>query len=231
VNGDSAQQGHKSRKSGLFLRVASAVVLIPPVIGAIYLGSPYFDILIVVGALVLCWEWFMLCRPQVGWLLAGIPYIIVPSYALLFIRHDPDMGLETIMWVFLIVWATDTFAYAAGRTFGGPKLAPRISPNKTWSGLIGGATGAGIVGVITALVLDHDSVIPLALISAALGALSQGGDLVESWIKRKFGKKDAGSLIPGHGGLFDRVDGLLVAALIVALADVLSSRGSILTWV
>ncbi len=231
MNEDTAQPEHNDRSSGLFLRVISAAVLIPPVIGAIYMGSPYFDVLVAVGALILCWEWYSLCRPHIGWLIAGIPYIGAPTYALIYIREAPDKGFETVLWIFLLVWAADTFAYAAGRTFGGPKLAPAISPNKTWSGLAGGVTGAGVVGAITALVLDHNSVIPLVLISAALGALSQGGDLVESWIKRRFGKKDAGSLIPGHGGLFDRVDGLLAAALFVALASIVSSRGGVLTWV
>jgi len=231
VNDDTVQPGPKDRSSGLFLRVISAAVLIPPVIGAIYLGSPYFDILVAVGAVILCWEWYTLCKPHFGWLLVGIPYIGAPTYALIFVRNAPDKGFETVLWIFVMVWAADTFAYAAGRTFGGPKLAPSISPNKTWSGLFGGVAGAGAVGAITALVLNHNSVIPLALVSAALGAISQGGDLMESWIKRRFGKKDAGSLIPGHGGLFDRVDGLLAAALVVALVSIISSKGSILTWV
>jgi len=231
VSDDSAQPEHKDPGHGLFLRVLSAAVLIPPVVGAIYLGSPYFDILVAVGVLILCWEWYTLCKPHSGWILAGVPYIGFPSYALVFVRNSGDLGLETVLWIFVLVWAADTSAYATGRTFGGPKLAPGISPNKTWSGLFGGITGAATVGLITGLVLNHDSVIPLILISAALGALSQGGDLMESWIKRRFGKKDAGSLIPGHGGLFDRVDGLLATALAVALINIALENGSILTWV
>lgn len=230
MNDDTVQQADNDRNSGLLLRVLSAAVLIPPVIGAIYLGSPYFDVLIIVGTLILGWEWYGMCQSRWGWVLAGIPFFGIPAYALIFNRNDPDVGLETTLWVFFLVWAADTFAYVSGRTFGGPKLAPSISPNKTWSGLMGGMAGAGAVGAIMALALNHNSMIPLALISIMVGGLSQGGDLVESWIKRKFGKKDAGSLIPGHGGLFDRVDGLLAAALVVAIAGITTSTGSLLKW-
>lgn len=231
MSDDTAQPAPKDTNSGLLPRIISAVVLIPPVIWAIYMGSPYFDIMIGLGVLILCWEWYAMCGPKPVWLLAGIFYIGAPCYALIYIREDIDFGYETVLWIFVLVWATDILAYIAGRTFGGPKLAPSISPNKTWSGLIGGMSGAAIAGTITALAFDHGSVIPLALISAALGAFSQGGDLLESWVKRKFGKKDAGSLIPGHGGLFDRVDGLLAASIAVAAIDYTSSRGSVLSWV
>jgi phosphatidate cytidylyltransferase len=112
---------------------------------------------------------------------------------------------------------------------GGPKLASRISPNKTWSGLCGGIFAAGIVGSIYNLVLMHENVIPLIVLSTLLGLLSQGGDLLESWIKRRFDKKDSGSLIPGHGGLFDRVDGLLAAAVGAAFISIII-KGSPLTW-
>jgi phosphatidate cytidylyltransferase len=231
VSDDTAQPAPKNPKSGLLPRIISALVLIPPVILAIYAGYPYFDIMIGIGVLILCWEWYTMCGPKPAWLLAGLVYIGAPSYALIYIRSDIELGYETVLWVFVLVWATDILAYAAGRTFGGPKLAPAISPNKTWSGLLGGMSGAAVAGIITALAFDHSSVIPLALISAGLGAFSQGGDLLESWVKRKFGKKDSGSLIPGHGGLFDRVDGLLAASLAVAAIDYTSARGSLLSWV
>ena len=231
MSDDTVQPGPERSASDLFLRVVSAAVLIPPVIGAIYMGSPYFEILISIGVIILCWEWYTLCGPRIPWLIAGVFYIGIPSFALIYLRNQEPLGFETVLWVFVLVWAADTFAYATGRLCGGPKLAPAISPKKTWSGLIGGISGAGAVGYITALALDHNSVIPLLLISASIGALSQGGDLVESWIKRHFGKKDAGSIIPGHGGLFDRVDGLLVAALATALTGIITSKGSVLTWV
>ena len=111
----------------------------------------------------------------------------------------------------------------------GPNWPPRISPKKTWSGLSGGVFAAGMVGFIYTLVLGLQNVIPLIVLSALLGLLSQGGDLFESWIKRRFDKKDSGSLIPGHGGLFDRVDGLLAAAVGAAFISFII-KGSPLTW-
>ena len=185
--------------------------------------------MIAVCAGILAWEWLGLCKRNVFWLLFGTLYIIVPCLALIHLRSNPDLGFETVLWVFVLVWSADTGAYAAGRLIGGPKLAPRISPNKTWSGLMGGICAAGVVGFFNALVLDHQSMIPLVLISALLGLISQGGDLLESWIKRKFDKKDAGSLIPGHGGLFDRVDGLLAASVGAAFIGLIIGE-SALTW-
>ena len=125
--------------------------------------------------------------------------------------------------------AADTGAYAFGRLIGGPKLAPFISPNKTWAGLAGGIGMAAIIGVGSALLLNHKAILMLAGLSALLGAVSQAGDLVESWVKRHFGVKDTGNIIPGHGGLLDRVDGLLVAALGVAIIGV-TGLGGILIW-
>lgn len=215
--------------SGLVARVLSACVLIPPVVAAIYYGSPYFEALIGIAVLIMAWEWWGLCGKKPIWLIFGVFYIGAPSYALLHIRAYPDMAVETVLWTFVMVWAADTGAYAAGRLIGGPKLAPSISPKKTWAGLCGGMVAAGLVGLVTGLVLDHQSVIPLVLLSMALGVFSQGGDLLESWVKRKFNKKDSGSLIPGHGGVLDRVDGLLAAALGVALVG-LVLEGSALTW-
>ncbi len=224
------EQPKPSPKSGgLWVRLASAGVLIPPVVAAIYFGSPYFEVLVAVGAGILAWEWFGLCGRKALWLLFGAFYIGIPCYALIHLRADLEYGFVTVLWVFLLVWAADSGAYVAGRLIGGPKLAPRISPNKTWAGLGGGVTAAGVVGYIIALVLGHQNMIPLIVLSAFLGLLSQGGDLIESWVKRKFDKKDAGSLIPGHGGLFDRVDGLLIASVGAAVIGLLID-GSALTW-
>jgi phosphatidate cytidylyltransferase len=141
----------------------------------------------------------------------GVLYIGLPSVALVWLRHDPDHGGLAILWLLLVVWATDIVAYFVGRSVGGPKLAPRISPGKTWSGLIGGMAGAALVGLVAAWLMDG-----AALGGAALGAIlavvAQAGDLFESWAKRMAGVKDSGTLIPGHGGILDRVDGLLFAA-------------------
>ena len=221
----------KPGSSALLLRLLSAAVMIPPALAAVYFGSPWFDAMVFVGAAVLAWEWFGLCGRRAGWLVFGAVYLVASVWALIYLRTDPDLGAYTVFWLFAMVWAVDTGAYAAGRTIGGPKLAPRISPNKTWAGLGGGVLFAALVGGVTALVLERQSVIPLALASGALGVVSQGGDLLESWVKRRFDKKDSGIFIPGHGGLFDRVDGLLAAALAAALITEASGKGSLLAWV
>jgi phosphatidate cytidylyltransferase len=158
-----------------------------------------------------------LARRDLVWHLLATPYICLPIVALILLRRDPDLGLAVILWLFCVIWATDICAYFTGRTLGGPKLAPRASPNKTWSGLAGGVVGAAAVGVATAMILGQGSVVALAAFSGALAVAGQGGDIAESAIKRRFGVKDSSKLIPGHGGVMDRVDGL-VAAAVVALA-------------
>ncbi len=210
-------------------RIISALVAAPIVLAAIYFGSPVFEILVALAALILAFEWNRLCNGRAAWLVAGLFYIIVPCLALLELRADPAHGRDTLLWLFAVVWAADTGAYAFGRLIGGAKLAPVISPNKTWAGLIGGIGMAGAAGGLTALILDSAGLFTLAGWSAAIGAVSQAGDLVESWVKRHFGVKDTGAILPGHGGLFDRVDGLLAAAVAVALIEA-SAKGSILTW-
>lgn len=226
---DTAPPKQPVNGSGLWVRIFSACILIPPVIAAIYFGYPVFHILIVIAVGFMAWEWIGLCDRKPAWMVFGLFYIGAPSYALVHIRAYPELGFETVLWVFILVWAADTGAYAAGRMIGGPKLAPQISPNKTWSGLIGGVSAAGAVGFIASLVLDRQNVIPLVMVSACLGLLSQGGDLLESWVKRKFNRKDAGSIIPGHGGVLDRVDGLLAASLGAAVFGFFI-KGSALTW-
>jgi phosphatidate cytidylyltransferase len=163
------------------------------------------------------------------WLGAGVLYIGLPSVALIALRDDPEVGRQTVFWLLGVVWASDIGAYLTGRTIGGPKLAPRISPAKTWAGFWGGVACAGMVGAIVAAVLDLRELWPLALISGVLGGVAQGGDLLESWIKRRFGVKDTGSLIPGHGGLLDRVDALIAVIVVTAMISALT-KGSILQW-
>lgn len=147
----------------------------------------------------------------------GALYIGVPYVALVWLRADAGNGVATLFWLLGIVWATDTGALFAGRSIGGPKLAPVISPNKTWAGLAGGMLAAAAVGVGFALWLGSPVGLA-ALISAGLAVVAQAGDLAESLVKRHFGVKDSGTIIPGHGGIFDRVDGLLAVAPVWALA-------------
>lgn len=152
------------------------------------------------------------------WALSGALYCGLPAVALVWLRGDDQSGLYLMLWLMMVVWATDIGAYAAGRTIGGPLLMPAVSPKKTWAGLLGGMASAALVGIGSALALPMglDWAV-LAAVSAALAVVAQAGDLLESWVKRRFGVKDSSNVIPGHGGVLDRVDGLLTAALVVAV--------------
>jgi phosphatidate cytidylyltransferase len=145
-----------------------------------------------------------------GW---GFAYIVIPSFALVVISwvSVPEAASGLVFWVLIVTWSTDIFAYFAGRAVGGPKLAPRISPNKTWAGLIGGMAGAALFGWLTARFFALDTPFPWA--GAAMGLIAQLGDLYESWEKRRAGVKDSGTLLPSHGGVLDRLDGLLAVSL------------------
>ncbi len=147
---------------------------------------------------------------------------------LLWLAPADGTGRSTLLWIFAVVWATDIGAYMAGRRIGGPRLAPRWSPRKTWAGLIGGAVCAALVGWGTARFLGSASVAPLVLVSAGLAIVEQFGDLAESAAKRRFGVKDSSGLIPGHGGLLDRLDGLLAVVPAVALLSLIG--GSVVEW-
>jgi phosphatidate cytidylyltransferase len=163
-------------------------------------------------------------------LAAGIPYAGIGAIALLWLRDDPASGLENLLFVLLLVWASDIGAYMTGRFLGGPKLAPRISPGKTWSGALGGLAAAIGAGLLVAF-LSHTFSQPLrvAAIAGCLGIVAQAGDLLESLLKRHFGAKDSGNLIPGHGGLLDRLDALLIAAPVAALLALIAGRG-VMLW-
>ena len=162
------------------------------------------------------------------WLAAGVLYVGVPLIALSWLRGSGPVGRADVLFVVLIVWASDIGAYVAGRLIGGPKLAPAISPGKTWSGAAGGLVAAMLVGEAAAHVLAPGGPGRAAAVACFLGAASQAGDLFESWIKRRFGVKDSGRLIPGHGGLLDRLDGLLAAAPAAALLALTLGRGGVL---
>lgn len=152
-----------------------------------------------------------------GWLAAGVLYIGLAGIALIELRHDNEAGRANVLFLVLVVWASDIGAYMAGRFFGGPKLAAAVSPNKTWSGAAGGLGSAVLVGVLAAAILAPGGPSRAAAVAAMLGVMAQAGDLLESWIKRRFDVKDSSALIPGHGGLLDRLDGLMAAAPVAAL--------------
>ena len=141
----------------------------------------------------------------------------MPAVALIWLRHEPAGGRDLVLWLFLVVWAADSGAYAIGRLAGGPRLAPTISPGKTWSGFIGGLVAATLAAVVVAGLFDIKGLAWAGLGGFVLAVATSAGDLVESAAKRHFVAKDTGRLIPGHGGLLDRIDGLLVAAVAVCV--------------
>jgi phosphatidate cytidylyltransferase len=160
------------------------------------------------------------------WFPLGVPYAIVPVLAITSLRSGSASGLWAVMFLFAVVWATDIFAYFAGRAFGGPKLAPKISPNKTWTGAVGGALAGVAAGMGVAALHGSPGLMPHALTALALTMAAQCGDLFESHVKRLFGAKDSGTIIPGHGGVMDRVDGLVAAAVMLYLICVSLGGGA-----
>lgn len=147
----------------------------------------------------------------------GAPYVGVPALVLVWLRAQPELGLAAVLFLFLAVWVTDIGAYAVGRSVGGPKLAPSISPGKTWSGLAGGVVLSAVAAAIFATFVPGASSVRLAALAACLAVMAQAGDLYESALKRRSGLKDASHIIPGHGGLLDRVDGLVAAVALAAI--------------
>ena len=163
-------------------------------------------------------------KRAVFWRVLGVFYTLVPSTTLVFLRADPAIGLAVVIWIFCVVWGTDIAAYVFGRSIGGAKLS-RLSPNKTWAGLLGGAMTTAIIGALVADAFSLGSMITFAFAGAFCAIIGQGGDLFESWVKRSFDRKDSGNLIPGHGGILDRVDGLLPVVVAVAIGVWLGPEG------
>lgn len=259
-------RSNPDKRRVLGVRILWALILAPPVLGALYFGPPYSDALMLVAGAVAAWEWARLCGrgalgapgaivigavvavvvaailreySVAGWLTAvgamgatvaasrdrqapalwyglGVAYLAAACLAFLWLRAEPDVGRAVVLWLVAVVWATDTGAYLVGRTLGGPKLAPSISPGKTWAGLFGGVGAAALVGLFVVVLRGQGNAAALVGASMALALVAQVGDLFESSLKRRFGAKDSSDLIPGHGGLLDRIDGLLAAALALA---------------
>jgi phosphatidate cytidylyltransferase len=159
------------------------------------------------------------------WVVAGIPYAGMVGLAPDILRTDIDLGFVAILFLFAVVWSTDIAAYFAGRAVGGPKLAPRLSPKKTWSGCIGGAVGAVAVAPLVVQISGIGSLFAVAVLAFALSVSAQAGDLFESALKRRFGAKDSSNLIPGHGGLMDRLDSFVAAAVLACIIGVV--RGGV----
>lgn len=200
-------------------RIAAASLAIAG--GALGLSFYFIDApLLVAGALALGAVACAIAGRPVGAAAAAVPYGAAVFIGVMLLRRDPQDGLLATLWLFAVVWSTDIAAFFAGRTFGGPKLAPSLSPKKTWSGAIGGALAAIVAGVAVAAAGGVETLWPVALVGFIATVASQIGDLFESGVKRAYGAKDSSQLIPGHGGLMDRLDGFLVASSLAAAIGV-----------
>jgi phosphatidate cytidylyltransferase len=265
-----------SKWADLGVRTASAVVLVPVVLGVVWLGSFWFTGLIVALGILMATEWVriaygnnkvqllihevaaaslimgslklsllaLLILTVLSWFLQrkdhfnifkllGVFYIGLPILAFDVLRSDAAAGFLAVVWCMVIVWSADVMAYFFGRIIGGPKLAPRISPKKTWAGMLGAIVGAALASWAVSY-FGEINVWPLALVAALFAILEQGGDIFESAFKRQFGVKDSGTLIPGHGGVLDRVDGLItvvtIAAIVGFLHNSLRPAAGLLLW-
>jgi phosphatidate cytidylyltransferase len=181
------------------------------------------------GAAVVFWAGRKTRDLDPQWTAFGALWVALPCICLLWLARNGPSDRAMLLWVLAVVWATDIGAYVVGRKFGGPRLAPRWSPRKTWAGLAGGTACAALTGWITAVWLGISPALPLVLVSAGLAIVGQFGDVAESVAKRRFGVKDSSGLIPGHGGLLDRLDGLLAVIPVVALLTLIGGR-SLLAW-
>jgi phosphatidate cytidylyltransferase len=268
MQGDPAADGSPDQPAppfeGLWIRIASALVLAVVAFGLAFAGLLPFAALVLVVALAMSWEWSRLVRGDgfdltlavhglcvavavvlaaagfvalgvavllIGTIIvlalefgahpvvsaAGVMYAGLPAVALLWLRSSEPLGFTAILFIVVIVAVTDTAAFLAGRLIGGPRLAPRISPNKTWSGLTGGVLAATLAAAVFAIALGNPP-LPVALAGLLMALVAQAGDLGESALKRAFGAKDASHLLPGHGGFMDRMDGLVAVSIAVAIA-------------
>ncbi len=268
VNDGMALRPVRSGTSPLRARILSALVMLPAAVAAVMAGSPYFEVMAILAALVMAWEWARICNEgrlglhgylhlaimalalaaaalksfdlslvivvtgsaavfyaarvasddRAAWAAAGVLAVGLPVVALIWIEGASGAGWQTVMWLFGAVWATDIGAYGFGRWIGGARMAPRISPGKTWAGLAGGAACAAAWSVLWGWHLAAPSLLWLGIAGILVAIFAQAGDLAVSVVKRRFGVKDTSGLIPGHGGVLDRVDGLMGSAPVLAVS-------------
>ena len=204
------------------LRLAGLVVLAGSVMLTI-IGQPLMAIAaLATGAGILGLGARPYVQARASWVAIGLLYAGMPAIALIWLRGT-QYGLALTLLTLVTVWATDIFAYFSGRAIGGPKLAPAISPNKTWAGLIGGMAGSALTIWLVYGYLDGRIDVPpvpvlwLVVLAPVLAVVAQAGDFYESWLKRRVGVKDSGNLLPGHGGIMDRLDGLVPVAVVAAI--------------
>jgi phosphatidate cytidylyltransferase len=204
----------------LFVRTVTGLVLIAAALLAAIQGGNLFALLVAAAATAMFYEWTRIVRGWgLAWYWSGFFYALLPALALLWVRERDEHGLYLLIWVFIVTWSTDIGAYFTGRSIGKRKLAPSISPGKTVEGLYGGIAAATLFG--GAWVLATGLGKPLLALAPLCAAAAQAGDLFESWMKRRAGVKDSGGWLPGHGGVLDRLDGLVPVAVLTALAQLL----------
>lgn len=237
-----AKPSGRSRGDELARRLLAALPLAALALGVAYLGGPLFYVLVALVGLLMSREWVRMAyragpsrRRSLAIVGVGVVLIALAGAATCWLRGGFAEGLATMIWLYVVVWSTDSGAYLVGRTLKGPKLAPIISPKKTWSGTIGGlacaigaAIGMGAAAHAADWVSEAPSMARVAVAGLGVGFLAVLGDLFESWVKRRYGVKDSGALIPGHGGFLDRLDSFSAAALGLAIA--LSAGGANLVW-
>ena len=231
---DRAEASFAGKWRDLRTRAITAIVAAPIGLGALWWGGWAWIGLVLLALLGMAGEWRNLARGlnftiAKTWLLGEL-YLLPACIALIWLREMPGGGLGNVLFVLLIVWSSDIGAYMVGRLVGGPKLAPSISPGKTRSGAVGGLVSVMLIGLIAAEITQGGAPLRAMVEAGLLGIASQAGDLLESWIKRRAGVKDSGWVLPGHGGLLDRLDALLIAAPLAALMALASGPGVYL-WV
>lgn len=235
----SRTAGSPSKWADLGIRTASALVMVPATLLCLWAGGLAWFLLILLCFAGLIRELALLApnldfaRERLGFLAAGSLYSAIAGLSLVWLRDRPGYGWDDVLFLFLVVWATDIGAYLVGRLLGGRKLAPRISPGKTRNGAWGGLAFGIITGIAIAAGAAHplvaDATIGAVPAAAVISVVAQAGDLMESAVKRRLRVKDSGQTIPGHGGLFDRLDGILSAAPFAALIA-FAAQGGMPLW-
>jgi phosphatidate cytidylyltransferase len=212
----------RGEEFGLAFVVHAGTIIVAGVLAAV--GLPALGgVAVAIGGIILL---VMPLGPRQAMSAAGVAYVGFPTVAMLWLRADVSLGFVAILFIFAIVWGSDIGAFAAGRTIGGPKLWPRVSPNKTWAGFLG-ALAAGLVsGLIFAQVVSGASSLVLATNGVLLAFVAQMGDLAESALKRQFGIKDSSAIIPGHGGVMDRADSTVAVSVAVSILALLVNPAS-----
>lgn len=200
------------------MRALTGAIMIVAALLAAYVGGDVLALIVAAVAAAMFYEWTRIVRGWgLGWHVSGFFYALFPALALLWVREHG--GFDLLIWAFIVTWSTDIGAYFAGRRFGRRKLAPEISPNKTIEGLYGGMAAATLFAGAWALAAGLGK--PLLAFPPLLAIAAQMGDLFESWMKRRAGVKDSGNWLPGHGGVLDRLDGLVPVAVLTAAAQLL----------